>query len=72
MIENLSAGAIMAIGGSNLAILNSTFAHNVGLDAGAVGLRNSSLFVNGSTFANSKGQQVDLLHLNYSSIDVSC
>ena len=54
----LDAGAIEAVDGSNLIILNSTFSRNIGQNAGAIALRNSSLLVNGSTFEYNRGPQV--------------
>lgn len=58
LFSSMRAGALEAVDGSNLIILNSTFSNNVGLNAGAVALRNSSIFVNGSTFSYNKGPQV--------------
>ena len=55
---HLDAGAIEAVGSSNLVVLNSTFSSNGGLNAGSIAVKKSSIFVNGLTFEYNKGPQI--------------
>lgn len=47
-----AAGALYVHDHSNLTVLDSAFANNVGSDGGAITVWNSSLLVNGTAFTN--------------------